>query len=117
MKVFTISFILLFSLSVSAEQLRYIDDSGNMHFVDSISQVPKRYLSQVVPPTPVPVIDANSVRQVEAERREYEQQQRLRQQRLHQANQQQNVEAHRLKVQEDLKRRILEDKAHLERAR
>jgi hypothetical protein len=40
-----------------AQQHRYMDSSGNIHFVDSLSQVPQRYREQVVPPTPTPVLD------------------------------------------------------------
>ena len=39
---------------VAAESYRYIDDSGNIIFVDSISQIPPRYRYQVLPPTPAP---------------------------------------------------------------
>lgn len=103
--------------SLSAEQLSYIDGAGNIHFVDSVSQIPQRYRAQVVPPTPTPVIDANAVRQIEQERREYEQQQRLRQQKNIQQNNQFQIDQNRKKTEDDIRRRMLEDKAHLERAR
>jgi hypothetical protein len=40
-----------------AQQVRYMDSSGNIHFVDSLSEVPARYREQIVPPTPTPVLD------------------------------------------------------------
>jgi Na+-translocating ferredoxin:NAD+ oxidoreductase RnfG subunit len=40
-----------------AQQIRYMDSSGNLHFVDDLSQVPPRYRQQVVPYTPTPVLD------------------------------------------------------------
>jgi hypothetical protein len=42
---------------VHAQQVRYMDSSGNIHFVDRLSEVPPRYREQVVPPTPTPVLD------------------------------------------------------------
>lgn len=53
---------LLLSISpVSAQQLRYMDSAGNIHFVDSLSQVPRRYRDQIVTPTPVPVLDKKAL--------------------------------------------------------
>ena len=37
-----------------AQAFRYMDESGNIHFVDSISEVPPRYRNQVLAPTPAP---------------------------------------------------------------
>ena len=36
----------------SAQSFRYMDESGNLHWVDSIDQIPQRYRSQVLVPTP-----------------------------------------------------------------
>jgi hypothetical protein len=49
------SFFTVFLSSASAQQVRYIDSSGNIHFVDSINKVPQRYRLQVATPTPVAV--------------------------------------------------------------
>jgi hypothetical protein len=49
--------------SADAQRFRYIDNSGNIHFVDSLSQVPERYMSQVVPPTPTPVYDRRAIQE------------------------------------------------------
>ena len=39
-----------------AQSLRYMDSSGNLHFADSIKEVPKQYREQIYPPTPTPVL-------------------------------------------------------------
>ena len=49
--------------SADAQRFRYIDSSGNIHFVDSLSQVPERYMNQVVPPTPTPVYDRRAIQE------------------------------------------------------
>lgn len=49
--------------SAYAQQVRYMDSSGNIHFVDSLKQVPPRYREQVVPPTPTPVLDKKALQQ------------------------------------------------------
>jgi hypothetical protein len=46
-----------------AQRYRYIDGSGNIHFVDSLSQVPERYITQVVPATPTPVYDRRALQE------------------------------------------------------
>lgn len=35
-----------------AQSYRYMDDSGNIYFVERLAEVPPKYRSQVVPPTP-----------------------------------------------------------------
>lgn len=52
-----VTFLILCSAECCAQQIRYMDSSGNIHFVDSLSQVPSRYREQVVPATPTPVLD------------------------------------------------------------
>lgn len=47
--------------SASGQQVRYMDSSGNIHFVDNINQVPPRYRQQVETPTPVPVLDRKAL--------------------------------------------------------
>ena len=54
--------ILLFVVSAFcspalAESVMYMDSSGNIQFVESISQVPSDYRWQVLPPTPGPPKD------------------------------------------------------------
>lgn len=36
-----------------AESLMFMDESGNIHFVSSLNQIPEKYKSQVVKPAPV----------------------------------------------------------------
>ena len=52
------------------QQVRYMDSSGNIHFVDNVYQVPPRYRQQVETPTPVPVLDRKAL----AEKKRQEQQ-------------------------------------------
>jgi type IV secretory pathway VirB10-like protein len=54
----------------AAQQVRYMDSSGNIHFVDNVNKVPQRYREQVMTPTPVPVLDRKAL----AEKRRQEQQ-------------------------------------------
>ena len=53
----TILILLLCATSGSAQQFRYIDESGSIHFVDSIYEIPMQYRNQVLKPTPTIVID------------------------------------------------------------
>lgn len=51
--------LLIFSAFINtnalfAQSLRYMDEGGNIHFVDSIYQVPPKYRNQVLAPTAVP---------------------------------------------------------------
>jgi hypothetical protein len=78
-----------------AQQVRYMDSSGNIHFVDSLSEVPPRYREQVVPPTPTPVLDRKGLqakkraemqaareRQMQERQRKVEERRRQREQEL-----------------------------------
>jgi hypothetical protein len=60
------------SNSAIADQLRYMDSSGNIIFVDSLNQVPTRYRDQVVPPTPVPAYDRKTAALMKRMQREAE---------------------------------------------
>lgn len=48
---------LLAPCDANAQRYRYMDSSGNIHFVDSWKQVPREFREQIVPPTPTPVLD------------------------------------------------------------
>ncbi len=63
-----------------AQQIRYMDSSGNLHFVDDLSQVPSRYRQQVVPYTPTPVLDERQQR-IKAQQEQVALRQRERQER------------------------------------
>ena len=51
--IFAVGLLLIPSTS-RAQTYRYQDESGNFFFVDKLSDIPTKYLSQVVPPTPPP---------------------------------------------------------------
>ena len=55
-------------VDASAQRYRYMDSSGNIHFVESWKQVPREFRDQIVPPTPTPVLDAKARRQFEHEK-------------------------------------------------
>jgi type IV secretory pathway VirB10-like protein len=58
-----------FALSAQAERYRYVDSSGNIHFVNSLKQVPREYMHQIMTPTPRPVYSKREMRRIEAEKR------------------------------------------------
>jgi len=96
----TTIFIVVFCSLVDAERFRYIDEAGNIFWVDSLAAIPERYRYQVLKPTPVP--DEATIRWMEQRRREKEREKLLK------------------KQEEERKRRELERKreqARLERER
>ena len=66
----TLAFLLLPARLV-AESYRFMDESGNIYFVDSLSQVPAQYRNQVVAqPTPGPEMrDRRYLRELERQRK------------------------------------------------
>jgi transposase len=49
-----------------------MDSSGNIHFVDSLEDVPRQYRQQLVAPTATPVLDQRQRKELErAKEREY----------------------------------------------
>lgn len=48
-----------------AQRYRYMDSSGNIHFVDALNDVPRQYRQQIVPPTPTPVLDARQKKELQ----------------------------------------------------
>lgn len=48
-----------------AQRYRYMDSSGNIHFVESLNDVPRPYRQQIVPPTPTPVLDARQKKELQ----------------------------------------------------
>jgi hypothetical protein len=81
--LFRVTFILSACLFASpfdaqAQRYRYMDSSGNIHFVDSLGDVPRQYRQQLVAPTPTPVLDQRQRQELQrAKEREYKE--RLRQ--------------------------------------
>ena len=63
----------------AADQLRYMDEAGNIRFVNRMKEVPREYREQIVPPTPRPKLDARQLSQV---KRKQEEEQRRREQEL-----------------------------------
>lgn len=51
-----------------AQSYRFVDSSGNIHFVDSIGEVPRQYREQIIPPTPTVAVDAKTAKKLEAQR-------------------------------------------------
>lgn len=45
-----------------AQSFRYMDESGNLHWVDTLDQIPPRYRSQVLLPTPYVTLSAEEKR-------------------------------------------------------
>jgi hypothetical protein len=97
----------LWCSAVCAEQLRYMDEAGNIRFVNRMSEVPRQHREQIVPPTPTPVLDrrqkAEIQRRQQQEQRRREQEERQRkfeeQRRIAQAEQnQRRLERERLKM-------------------
>jgi hypothetical protein len=50
----TLLLLLHAPLAAQGQSFRYMDEAGQLHWVDSIQEVPRRYLNQVLAPTPVP---------------------------------------------------------------
>ena len=63
--------------SAQAQRYRYMDSSGNIHFEESLNDVPRQYRHQIVPPTPTPVLDARQKKELQrAKERELKERQR-----------------------------------------
>lgn len=48
-----VAFIAGASPVYGSDGLMYMDESGNIHFAEGVSQIPKKYVGQVVKPSPV----------------------------------------------------------------
>jgi len=60
------------SLTVVADQIRYMDKAGNIIFVDKIADVPDQYRDQVIKPTPIPVLSKQQINEMKRKQREQE---------------------------------------------
>ena len=75
--LFVLSLSLLSPPKAEAQRYRYMDSSGNLHFVDSIGDIPRQYRQQVFPPTPTPVLNARQQNELKrAKEREIKERQR-----------------------------------------
>lgn len=54
--------------SAEAQRYKYMDSSGNIHFVDSWKQVPREFREQIIPPTPTPALDDKTRRQLQRQK-------------------------------------------------
>lgn len=74
--LFALFVSLVCPLQAEAQRYRYMDSSGNLHFVDSLGDIPRQYRQQVVPPTPTPALDTRQRNQLKrAKDREMKQRQ------------------------------------------
>lgn len=89
--------ILSGAVESKADQLRYMDSSGNIRFADSLDQVPRQYRPQIYHPTPTPVLDKRA--QAELKRHQQEQ------------------EARKIQAEREKKREAERRRAELERQR
>lgn len=83
-----VSWSLFFAASAHAERYRYVDSSGNMHFVNSLKQVPQQYMHQIMTPTPRPVYSKREARRMEAEKRRRQREQEALERRKERAEEQ-----------------------------
>lgn len=107
--------LLTMTIVVEAQTYRYIDDAGNIHWVESINKVPSRYRSQVVMPTPFAGVDARGkgYRQVMAEykkaQREKQAEEAKKKKEEEKANKRAAADAKR-KLQQEEKQRKLDER-------
>ena len=67
-----------------ADQVRYMDSAGNIHFVDRPSDVPKKYILQVMTATPTPYLDKRALAELKRKKMQAQADQ-LRQERQREA--------------------------------
>ena len=61
------------AVPASAQSYKYIDDAGNIYFVDDINQIPYRYRNQILgDPTPTPVILDKQKKKAQKEKKKSE---------------------------------------------
>lgn len=93
---FVFSVFLVAAAPAYADSVMFIDEGGNIHFVDSWQQVPPQYRNQLrKAPTPVP--DPQTLKKLEVERKKSEQ-------KAQKEKQQQEAEARQRRVREENKR-------------
>lgn len=114
-KLGTFIFLSLIFLNVSnlyAQTIRYIDDAGNILWVDRIEDVPMRYRSQVVKPTPVVEGGAES-----KEYREYlkEQKRKELEKAREEKKKQKELELAKKKREKEIKKRMKEEEKRREK--
>lgn len=98
-----------------AQTYRYMDDAGNLHWADSVSQVPARYRSQVVAPTPFAGLDTRgkSYKQVMAEYKRVEKEKKAEEAKKKKEEERANKRAAqeaKMKLKQEERQRKLEEK-------
>ena len=68
----------VFTTCAEAQRYRYVDGSGNIHFVDSWKEVPRQYREQIVPATPTPILDEKTIRERQRKREQAVREQRTK---------------------------------------
>jgi hypothetical protein len=95
-----------------ADQVRYMDSSGNIHFVDRPSEVPKKYILQVMTATPTPYLDRRALNELKRKKMQAQadqmRQQRQRENEARRHRDQQEREAR--KEERELQRRDASDR-------
>ncbi|MCS6893461.1 MAG: hypothetical protein NZO16_02675 [Deltaproteobacteria bacterium] len=57
--------ITIYSAFAISQSLSYIDEAGNIHFVESLSEVPAKYRNQILKPTPPPTLSKKELRRLQ----------------------------------------------------
>jgi hydroxymethylpyrimidine pyrophosphatase-like HAD family hydrolase len=103
MRFFLTLFFTMLALPAFAQSYRYIDDAGNILWVDSLEQVPLRYRNQLMKPTPAQEFGSGSQAQKEYERqlkkiqREKEREEKKKQREIERAEKKQKREEEKKK--------------------
>lgn len=92
--------MLALPLSTAAQSLNYIDEAGNIHFVDNLNDVPMQYRNQFVSPQPTLQPGSRAAR-------EYEKTLKQRERELEREK--------KMKEKEEAKKKKLEDKKKREK--
>lgn len=111
--VFSVT-LLIFSGAalINAEQFRYMDKAGNIHFVRRASDVPKEYILQIFTPTPTPFYDKRTLAemkrrkamaQAERQREEMQKQRAIKQEQMR-LQQEQARESRKMRAEDDAAR-------------
>ena len=98
-----------------ADQIRYMDEAGNIIFVDKLSEVPKEYMHQIMTPTPTPVISKQEAAEMQRKRRQeqMEKERKEREKKREERERQKKLDQLRKKQEQDDKKR--DDSRELER--
>jgi len=107
--------VLVYTDEPAADQIRYMDQSGNIIFVDKLSQVPKEYMNQIMTPTPTPALSKQEVAELQRKRRaeQMEKERKERERKRDEKERQKKLDQLRKKQDQDDKKH--DDSRELER--